>query len=43
MTEGLLGRLVELRDDPLVVDRDDRVQRRFEDGAFRAWASASAA
>ncbi len=34
MPERLLRRLVELRDDPPMVDRNDRVERRFEDGAF---------
>ena len=34
MAERLLRRPVELGDDPLVVDRDDRVERRFEDGVF---------
>ncbi len=34
MAEGLLRRPVELGDDPLVVDGDDRIERGFEDGAF---------
>jgi len=34
MTECLLGRLVELRNDSFVIDRDDRVERGLEDRAF---------
>ena len=34
IAEGLLGRPVELGDDPFVVDGDDGVERRFEDGPF---------
>ena len=34
MAEDLLRRPVELGDNPLVVDRNDRVERRFENGPF---------